>query len=76
MLGVFPEAMDWNFALCTQISFWVSISEDKALSEPNNLQNCPNFWDLTSDILALPCLNAQHNVPVYCLWINTLHAYV
>ena len=45
MWGVYPEAIDW-----------VSISEEKELSEPKNLQNWPNFlkcfWDPTSDILA------------------------
>ena len=27
--GVYPEAIDWNIALCTQILFWVSVSEEK-----------------------------------------------
>ena len=27
MWGVYPEAIDWNIALHTQISFWASISE-------------------------------------------------
>ena len=27
MWGVYPEAIDWNIALRTQISFWASISE-------------------------------------------------
>ena len=35
--GVHPEAIDWNIVLRTQISFWVSVSEEKALSEPKNL---------------------------------------
>ena len=56
MWGVYPEAIDWNIALLTQISFWVSVSEEKALSESKNLQNWPLFfkcfWDPNSDILA------------------------
>ena len=32
MWGVYPEAIDWNIALLTQISFWVSVSEEKTLS--------------------------------------------
>ena len=43
MCGVYPEAMDWNIALRTQFSFWVSVSEEKALSEPENLQNLAKF---------------------------------
>ena len=27
--GVYPEAMDWNIELRTQISFWVSVSEEE-----------------------------------------------
>ena len=50
--SVYPEAIDWNIALRTQISFWVSVSEEKALSEPKNLQNWPSFWDPTSNMLA------------------------
>ena len=50
--GVYPEAMDWNIALRTQISFWVSLSEEKVLSEHKNLQNWPSFWDPTSNMLA------------------------
>ena len=34
MWGVNLEAMDWNNVLPTQISFLVSVSEEKALSEP------------------------------------------
>ena len=30
MCGVYPEAIDWNIVLHTQISFWVSVSEEKA----------------------------------------------
>ena len=56
MLGVYPEAIDWTIVVRTQISFWVSVSEVKALSEPKNLQNGPyffNFWgDPTSDMVA------------------------
>ena len=56
MWGVYPEAIDWNIALLTQISFWVSVYEEKALSEPKNLQNGPHlfrcFWDPTSDMVA------------------------
>ena len=56
MWGVYPEAIDWSIALLTQISFWVSVSEEKELSEPKNLQNGPHFlkcfWDKTSDMLA------------------------
>ena len=55
MWGVSPEAKDWNFALRTQIKFWVNVFEEKALSEPNNLQTMAHFlkcfWDLTSDML-------------------------
>ena len=43
MWGVNPEAIDWNIALPTQISFWVSVSEEKALSEPKTLQNGPIY---------------------------------
>ena len=43
MLGVYPEAIDWNIALHTQISFWVSVSEEKSLSEPKNIQNLPHI---------------------------------
>ena len=43
MCGAYPEAMDWNIALRTQFSFWVSVSEEKALSEPENLQNLAKF---------------------------------
>ena len=50
--GVYPETIDWNIALRTQISFWVSVSEEKALSEPKNLQYWPSFWDPTSNMLA------------------------
>ena len=39
MWDVYPEALDCKIALCSQISFWVSVSEEKALSEPKNLQN-------------------------------------
>ena len=41
MWGVYPEAIDWNIVVHTQISFWVSVCEEKALSEPKNLQNGP-----------------------------------
>ena len=55
MWGVYTEAIDWNIALLTQISFWVSLSEERALSEPKNLQNGPHlfrcFWDPTSDMV-------------------------
>ena len=34
MRGVYPEAMDWKIVLLTQISFWVSVSEERGLSEP------------------------------------------
>ena len=30
MWGVYPEAIDWNIALPAQISFGVSVSEEKA----------------------------------------------
>ena len=43
MWGVHPEAIDWNIALLTQISFWVSVSEERALSEPKTLQNGPIY---------------------------------
>ena len=56
MWGVYPEAIDWNIALHTQISFWLIVSKEKTLSEPKNLQNWPHFlkcfWDPTSDLLA------------------------
>ena len=55
MWGVNPEAIDWNIALPTQISFWVSVSKEKAFSEPITLQNGPHFfmcfWDPTSDMV-------------------------
>ena len=41
--GVFPEAIYCNIALLTQISFCVSVSKEKALSEPKNLQNGPIY---------------------------------
>ena len=41
MWGVYPEAMDWTIALLTRISFCVSVSKEKTLSEPKNLQNGP-----------------------------------
>ena len=44
MWGVYPEAIDWNIALLTQISFWVSVSEEKALSGSKNLQNGPHLF--------------------------------
>ena len=54
MLGVYPEAIDWNIALLTQISFLVTVYEEKALPEPKHLQNGPHlvkcFWDPTSDM--------------------------
>jgi hypothetical protein len=43
MWGVYPEAIDCNIALLTQILFCVSVSEEKALSEPKNLQNGPIY---------------------------------
>ena len=43
MLGVYPEAIDCNIVLLTQISFCVSVSEEKALSESKNLQNGPIY---------------------------------
>ena len=43
MWGVYPEAIDCNIALLTQISFCVGVSEEKALSEPKNLQNGPIY---------------------------------
>ena len=56
MWGVHTEAIDWSIALLTQISFWVSVSEEKELSKPKNLQNGPHlfkcFWDTTSDMVA------------------------
>ena len=56
MWGVYQEAMDWNIALHTQISFLGSVTEEKALSEPKNLQNLFRFfkcfWDPISDMLA------------------------
>ena len=55
MWGVYLEAIDRNIALLTWISFWVSVSEEKALSEPKNLQNGPHlfkcFWDPTLDMV-------------------------
>ena len=29
MWGVYSEAMDWNIALHAQISFWISVAEEK-----------------------------------------------
>ena len=56
MRGVYPEPIDWSIALRTQISFWVSVSEEKALSDYQNLQNWPDFlkcfWEPISDMLA------------------------
>ena len=43
MRGVYPKAIDRNIALQTQILFWVSVSEEKALYEPKNIQNRPYF---------------------------------
>ena len=43
MWGVYPEAIYCNIALLTQISFCVGVSEEKALSEPKNLQNGPIY---------------------------------
>ena len=37
MRGVYPEAIDWNIALLTQILFWMSVSEERALSEPSDM---------------------------------------
>ena len=31
MWGVYPEAIDWNIALLTQISFWVSETEGNSV---------------------------------------------
>ena len=45
MWGVYSEAIDWNIALLTQISFWVIVFEEKALSEPKNLQNGPHLFN-------------------------------
>jgi hypothetical protein len=47
MWDVYPEAVDWNIALLTQISFCVSVSkEKKTLSEPKNLQNGPIYFSV------------------------------
>ena len=51
MWCVYQEAIDWNFKLRIQISLWVSVFEEKALSEPKTLQNWSHFvkcfWDPT-----------------------------
>ena len=56
MCGVYPEAIDWKIVPRTSISFWVSVSEEKTLSEPKNLQYWPHFLqyfcDPTSQMLA------------------------
>ena len=59
MWDVFPEAIDWNIALHTQILFWVVVSEVRfqnntfrALTTLNLPYFLKCFWDKTSDILA------------------------
>ena len=43
MWGVYPNEIECNIVLLTQTSFCVSVSEEKALSKPKNLQNCPIY---------------------------------
>ena len=43
MWGVYPKAIDWNIALLARISFCVSASKEKTLSEHKNLQNGPIY---------------------------------
>ena len=40
MWGVYPEAIDWNIALRTKISFWARISE---VGYQKTLRNGANF---------------------------------
>ena len=57
MRGVYPEAMDLNIALHTQISFGVSVYQEKALSEPKNLHKGHMRWICSGSIVE------QNSVP-------------
>ena len=52
MRSVYPEAMDWNIALHTQIVY-----EEKALSEPKNLHKGHMRWICSGSIVE------QNSVP-------------
>ena len=73
--GVYPEAIDCNIVMHTWTLFLVSVSEEKALSEPKTYKIDPISLSVFGIQLQIssPKRNpsVQCNILVYCLWINT-----